>query len=192
MAQIKPKPPENPPAARFGELFRGEHREIRDSLLALLTAFDTRNRRRAKTLLGTIGGLCGPHFRYEEEALYPALVEIFGKLYIEHLLVEHDRAIISAFRLMKLADKKPFEAADARLAVRIIRTVLPHVSDCEGLSIMVEVLPEPEVQAILEARERALEDDLDLVEWATEVRKRPFLLTYQRELRATMRQQSDL
>lgn len=192
MAQHKPKPIEISPAARFGEFFRAEHREIRDALLALLAAFEARNRRRAKTLLGTIGGLCGPHFRYEEEALYPALVEIFGKLYIEHLLLEHDRAIISAFRLMKLAEKKPFEAADARLAVRIVRSVLPHVSDCEGLSIMVEVLPETVVQEIIEARERARKDDLDLVDWATEVRKRPFLLTYQRELRAALRQQSDV
>jgi hypothetical protein len=70
--------------------------------------------------------------------------------------------------------------------------VLPHVSDCEGLSIMVEVLPETVVQEIVEARERARKDDLDLVDWATEVRKRPFLLTYQRELRAALRQQSDV
>ena len=188
MADAKLKLTEIPPVARFCEAFRGEHREIRDYLLALVAAFDAHDQRRAKTLLGTISGLCGPHFRYEEEALYPALVEIYGKLYIEHMLVEHDRAIISALRLMKLAEKKRFDDADAKQAMHIARGVLPHVSDCEGLSIMVEVLPEAVARDILAARERALEANLDLAQWATEVRERPFLVTYQRELYAALRE----
>ncbi len=188
MGQSELKPTENGAIEQFRELFRGEHREIRDSLLALLAAFEARDQRCAKTLLGTIGALCGPHFRYEEEALYPALVAIYGKLYIEHMLVEHDRAIIGALRLEKLAKKKPFDGTEARQATHIVRTVLPHVSDCEGLSIMVEVLPEKVARDILAARERARADNLDLAAWANDVRERPFLLTYQRELYSALRE----
>jgi hypothetical protein len=185
MAKAKP---EHPSITEYKEIFRGEHREIRDALLSLVDAFEKRSKRRIKKLLGTVAELSGPHFRYEEDALYPALVQIYGKLYIEHMLVEHDKAIISALRLEKLADKKPFDATDARQAIHLVRGILPHVSDCEGLSIMVEVLPETVAQDILSARERSKKDNFDLIKWATEVRERPFLLTYQREVHAALQE----
>jgi len=55
----------------------------------------------------------------------------------------------------------------------LIRGLLPHVSDCEGLSIMVERLPEEKVDTVLEARDRARQEDLNLLEWADSVRERP-------------------
>jgi hypothetical protein len=47
------------------------------------------------------------------------------------------------------------------------------VSDCEGLTIMVELLPDASVESIVETREAAREDGLDLLTWAAEVRGRP-------------------
>jgi len=44
-------------------------------LLDLIQAFQDRNLSRARELLGRVAALTGPHFRYEEEALYPALTE---------------------------------------------------------------------------------------------------------------------
>ena len=102
------------------------------------------------------------------------------------MLVEHDKAIIAALRLEKLAVKKPFDASDTKQAVHLVRGILPHVSDCEGLSIMVEVLPESISENILKTRERAHKDNFDLITWAIEVRKRPFLHTYQREVSAAL------
>jgi hypothetical protein len=49
---------------------------------------------------------------------------------------------------------------------------LPHVSDCDGLSIMVERLSEEKIRSILDARDRALQAGLDLLSWANEVRAR--------------------
>ncbi|MBI2819704.1 MAG: hypothetical protein HYX73_06975, partial [Acidobacteria bacterium] len=86
--------------------------------------------------------LTGPHFRYEEEALYPALVAIFEKKYIEKLLADHDRVIGSAGRLVRLAGKDAWNEGEVDEAVELVRDMLPHVSDCDGLSIMVERLPE--------------------------------------------------
>jgi hemerythrin-like domain-containing protein len=189
MAKVKPKEAacEHPSITRYKEIFRAEHREIRDALLSLVAAFEKRNKRRIKSLLKTVAELSGPHFRYEEDALYPALIQIYGKLYIEHMLVEHDKAIVSALRLEQIAEKKkPLDDTDVKKAVHLVRGILPHVSDCEGLSIMVEVLPEGVSEDILKARDRARNDNFDLLTWANEVRERPFMLTYQREVYAAL------
>lgn len=49
---------------------------------------------------------------------------------------------------------------------------MPHVSDCDGLSIMVERLPTEKVQSILDARDHSLRAGLDLLQWAKQVRTR--------------------
>lgn len=163
-------------AAGFAQIFREEHRAIRDTLLDLIQAFRDRDGDRIGTLLTRTAELTGPHFRYEEEALYPALVEIFGEEYIEKLLGDHDRAIGTAHRLVELAGMSPLRDEDVSRATRFVRSLLPHVSDCEGLSIMVERLPEKRVQAILEARTRSNAAGLDLIRWSTEARTRTAVL----------------
>ncbi len=160
-------------ADQFTQIFRNEHRAVRDTLLALILAFQERDRGRIQSLLGQTATLTGPHFRYEEEALYPALVDIFGGEYVEKLLSDHDQAIGRAKLLIDLAGKDPLTARDVADAVRIIRSILPHVSDCEGLSIMVERLPAATVESILKARDRSRSAGLDLLEWAGKVRNRP-------------------
>ena len=161
-------------ANRFSGVFRQEHREIRDALFALAQAFQERDKDRISATIEDIAGLAGPHFRYEEEALYPALVEIFGEAYIEKLLSDHDRAIGTAEALSELAPKENLSRNDAQRAVDFVRSILPHVSDCEGLSIMVETFPEAQIQKVLDARETSRREGLDLLQWATRARKRPY------------------
>ncbi len=158
---------------QFTQMFREEHRAVRDALLDLIQAFQERDRARIQSLLNQTAVLTGPHFRYEEESLYPGLVEIFGEAYIEKLLGDHDAAIATAGALIELADKEPLADDDAARAVRLVRSILPHVSDCEGLSLMVERLPEQKVKAVLTARDRSLGEGLDLMQWANQVRRRP-------------------
>ena len=160
-------------ADQFTEIFREEHRKIRDTLLELIDAFSVRDLQRARTLLQRTAQYAGPHFRYEEETLYPALVQIFGEKYVEYLFSEHDRAIGRAGKLVELASKTILSNADVKQAVELIRAILPHVSDCDGLSIMVERLPEQTVQGVLDARERSNRSGLDLMQWTQQVRKRP-------------------
>jgi hypothetical protein len=159
-------------AERFTELFRVEHRQVRDGLLELIEAFEARDQEGARTLLARLAALTGPHFRYEEEALYPALVGIFEEAYVELLLSAHDKAIASARRLVALASQDALSDEQVREAVHLIRTILPHVSDCDGLSIMTERLPQGQVQAVLDARDRSLREGLDLLQWAAQVRAR--------------------
>ena len=159
-------------AQEFTDVFRAEHRDVRDTLLDLIDAFSARDPERIEAALGTTARLTGPHFRYEEESLYPSLVQIFGGEYIDKLLGDHDVAIGTAVRLVELAEG-PLSDADVEEAVRLVRSVLPHVSDCDGLSIMVERLEDDEIGRIFGTRETAQEEDLGLLEWAERVRGRP-------------------
>jgi hypothetical protein len=162
-------------ADQFTQIFRGEHRKVRDALLDLIQAIGNRDRASVQSLLQQIAVYTGPHFRYEEEAMYPALVEIFGEEYVQKLLEDHDRAIGTAQRLVELAGKETFTDEDVNEAIRLTRTILPHVSDCDGLSIMVERLPSQTVQHILDTRASSLDENLDLLSWATTVRSRPII-----------------
>jgi hypothetical protein len=159
-------------ADEFSATFRTEHRRVRDLLLGLVDAFTSRDGARARSLLAETAAVAGPHFRYEEEALYPVLTGIFGDRYVEHLNAEHDGAIDRARALVQLAEPDSPTDGDAQEAVRLVREILPHVSDCEGLSVMVEVLPEEDVRAVLEARARSQGDGLGLFEWADSIRGR--------------------
>ncbi|MFN8222075.1 MAG: hemerythrin domain-containing protein [Gaiellales bacterium] len=163
-------------ADEFSTVFRAEHRAVRDALLGLITAFEARDLDRVRVLLGHTAELTGPHFRYEEETLYPSLVSVFGKAYIDHLFEEHDGAIERAAALVALAGREHLEETDVEHAVQLVREILPHVSDCDGLSVMVEVLPDTEVEAIFAARERSGAEGLDLLTWAQGVRGRPLAL----------------
>ncbi|HEX5414262.1 MAG TPA: hemerythrin domain-containing protein [Chloroflexota bacterium] len=160
-------------ADHFTVMFRVEHREIRDTLLDLVEAFQQRDQFRARGLVERTATLAGPHFRYEEESMYPYLVKIFGDEYIEKLLHDHDGAIDAARKLAGLSEKGVLSDDEIREAVRLTRSILPHVSDCDGLSIMVERLPDPEVETIFATRERSRAVGLDLLRWADEVRARP-------------------
>jgi hypothetical protein len=158
---------------RFTRVFREEHREIRDLLLDLVEAFRGRDSARLPGLISQIAARTGPHFRYEEEAMYPSLVDLFGAEYIDKLLADHDLAIATARRLAALASRDSLTDDEVDEGVRGARRILPHVSDCDGLSIMVERLPPARIQAIFDARSRARADNLDLLHWAAEVRDRP-------------------
>src|SRR6516165_5355764 len=92
------------PYGRFAAVFREEHRIVRDLLFDLLDAYELGDSTRARKVLSEVARITGPHFRYEEEALYPALVPVFGPEYIEKLLGDHDFAIASARRLVELTD----------------------------------------------------------------------------------------
>ncbi|NRQ37074.1 hemerythrin domain-containing protein [Nonomuraea sp. NN258] len=165
-------------AGHFLETFHAEHRALRDLLLALIDAFGKGESSRARRLVAAVSALTGPHFRYEEEALYPGLVPIFGPGYVEKLLADHDDTIRNVRELTELADlalRNDLEEIDddqAAWGIELTRELLPHLSDCDGLSIMVETLPEDDVVHLLATRDVVMETNLDLLTWAATVRGR--------------------
>ena len=158
---------------QFSQTFRAEHREIRDALLGLVQAFQARDLERARPLLLRTAELTGPHFRYEEDAMYPALVPNFGDEYIDKLLGDHDRAIGASQRLVEITKHNTLTDLEVRDGIRHVWGLLPHLSDCDGLSIMVECLPENQVEAIFTARDHSRHANLDLLTWASTIRPRP-------------------
>ena len=146
--------------------FRDEHRLGRDVLMGMSEAFQQRDTARIGQLFSQFDTGIGPHMRYEEETMYPALVETFGPEYIEKMLQDHDRALGTAGRLMELASHDPITEGDVREAQRLLRGLLPHVSDCDGLAIILERLPAEKQQAIAESRDRAVRDGTTVMQWA--------------------------
>lgn len=159
----------------FFTKFRDEHRIIRDLLLDLITAFSEKDISKAWELLNELNSISGPHFRYEEEALYPSLVHIFGEQYINKLMTDHDLAIARAKKLKAIIEKEKHKEEDYLESINLVRAILPHVSDCEGLTIMVEKLPVPKVNFIIQTMDFAIAENLPLMEWAENGRGRTIL-----------------
>jgi hypothetical protein len=156
----------------FTEVFRTEHRGVRDLLLDLVEAFRLRDTERVRELVAAVDAATGPHFRYEEESMYPQLVAIFGAEYVAKLLADHDGAIRNVRRLYGLAEHDRLTPRQAERGIALTRRILPHVSDCDGLSIMVETLPDETVDAILATRRDARAAGLNLLTWAATARER--------------------
>lgn len=155
-------------ADQFAQAFRNEHREIRDALFALSGAFEKKSRGEIAVALARVAQLTGPHFRYEEDALYPSLTRVFGRGHIGKLVADHDLAIGAVRRLAALGGQIPLTDKVVLEALKLIRGILPHISDCEGLSIMTETLSSSKILAILESRRSAQRRGLDLLSWIAE------------------------
>ncbi len=156
----------------FFREFRQEHREIRDLLFDMITSFLEHDFEKAEALLESLDSLAGPHFMYEEEELYPALTGIFGEQYINKLLTDHDLAIARAKKLNSMIKAGSKEKDDITDCVNTVRSILPHVSDCEGLSIMVEKLDDKVVDSICNKVEEARRANIPLIEWSETSRNR--------------------
>lgn len=101
-----------PLADRFTQIFGAEHRAVRDGLLELCDAFTVGDLPRIRRVLQAVAVATGPHFRYEEESLYPGLANIFGPEYIEKLLTDHDNVMAAARRLVALAEQSELTEAE--------------------------------------------------------------------------------
>lgn len=74
--------------------------------------------------------------------------------------------------LQRLAGCDALTAQQAARGIELARQILPHVSDCDGLTIMAETLPDEVSDRILLARKSALDAELDLLTWAGTARER--------------------
>lgn len=137
------------PIDDFSALFRMEHRVLRDLVLDLIEALRAGNHPQARRLVGQRADMAAPHFRYEEERKYPALVEFFELVYVENPCVEHGSAIGAARPLCELVAGASWGEAQRVETEELARGLRPHVSVCERLSILVERLSESEVARIL-------------------------------------------
>ena len=160
---------------KFFSEFRNDHRQIRDLVLGSITAITNENIEKAKKLLEKLDDVAGPHFRFEEEALYPKLIPIYGAGYIDKLYTDHDLAIARFERLKSILNKSNLNADELETVISLLRELLPHLSDCEGLTIMLELFDGRRIEKIYKAMNEARQKNVGLLSWSDTVRNRQHL-----------------
>lgn len=154
--------------------FREDHRKVRDGILDIFDALKAKNVAKARKILGDINTLVGPHFRYEEEHLYPKLKFFLGE-YVDQLLKEHDSAIETARTCARLLQKDKLTDKEAEQAANAARAILIHVSNCDGLAILSERLEPQELKELGERLAEARKEKVSLLDWAEKIRKKELL-----------------
>lgn len=152
--------------------FKEDHRKVRDTMFALKDAFQQKDVARARQVLGELDALAGPHFRFEEETLYPALKPVLGD-YLDKMITDHDGAIATARRLAEVVQHDAFSDGDVQDGVRGVLSMLPHVSDCDGLAIFMETMDPATIDGIARNIQESREAGVPLLAWAESIRKRP-------------------
>jgi len=158
---------------RVIETFQEEHRQTRDKCLELSDAIEAGDLDRAEQLVADIDRAAGPHFQYEEDALYPALIPFFGEEKVKELVAEHDEAIEAAETLAELTSQESLTEAEKQEALRALPDIMVHVSDCDGLTVYLEKADEAVFEEIAESMEEANEQGLTLTEYDETVRPSP-------------------
>lgn len=150
--------------------FREDHRKVRDGLLDMIGALEAKQVVRAGEILGRLNVMVGPHFRYEEEALYPTLKVFLGE-YVDQLVREHDGVIDTARQCLELLKKGSLTDDEAQQAAQAARTLLVHVANCDGLNILSERLSKDELDQLGKKLAAAREAGVPLLDWAANIRK---------------------
>jgi hypothetical protein len=143
------------PVDQFTEVFRDEHRQMRDMLLGLIDAFQSSDSERVRQGIEEMTAHAAPHFQYEQQALYPALADVHGDSYVEKLLAEHGQALEAALQLAELAEQEELDEEALEYGLDLVRQLLPHVSDRDGLAVMVEVLEPAAIEKIHKAQKES-------------------------------------
>ncbi|MBI2287628.1 MAG: hemerythrin domain-containing protein [Chloroflexi bacterium] len=151
--------------------FREDHRKVRDGLLDLAKAAEAGDVTKARNILGQIDTLVGPHFRYEEENLYPALKEFLGD-YVDSLIEEHGGAIATAKVAAKVLSQSSISKEEGREVAKAARALLVHVSNCDGLNILAERFSPKKLDELGKAYAQARVAGVPLLRWADTIRKR--------------------
>jgi len=155
------------------ETFQEEHRQTRDKCLELSDAIEAGDLDRAEELVAEIDAAAGPHFQYEEDALYPALIPFFGEEKVKELVVEHDEAIEAAETLADLTSQESLTEAERQEALRALPNIMVHVSDCDGLTVYLEKADDEVFDDIEQSMAEANEQGLTLTEYDATVRPSP-------------------
>jgi hypothetical protein len=158
----------------FKDMFEEEHQWAETHMRTLLDSLDQFEPERAEQAIEQLNNILGPHFRYEEEALYPALRDIHGRIYVKRLYDSHEGTIHAIRKLKRWLNNNEFTRGNVSEAVELINGwMLPHVSDCQGLSIVFEDLSEETLKDVAEVRQEALDEEVPLLEWADTIRTGP-------------------
>ncbi len=155
--------------------FRNDHRQIRDLIMNLIRAFIQKDLLKAEKLLFILNEIAGPHFQFEEEVLYPELIPVYGPKYINKLYIDHDLVIARVIKLKELISRSKLNPDEFDQGISLLERLFPHLTDCEGLSIMVETLNRKTIERITKNMEDTRKKNNNLLLWANNERDRNIL-----------------
>ncbi|MEE9613726.1 MAG: hemerythrin domain-containing protein [Thermodesulfobacteriota bacterium] len=151
--------------------FREDHRKVRDYILDIVAALDAGDIPKARATLGGLDAMVGPHFRYEEEHLYPVLKQFLGE-YIDQLISEHDGAIDTAKACAALLGKDSLSDEEREAGKKAAMGLLIHVSNCDGLAILSERFSQAELDDLGDKYIKAREANVGMLDWAGTIRNK--------------------
>jgi len=156
----------------FVAVFEDEHRQLRDVLLEMIDAFENGEEERATEAIETMAELVGPHFHYEQQALYPALAEVLGDEQAQTLFEEHAQAVEAARQLAELAEQEALDEEAAAQGAELARQLLPHVEGMDDVVAVIEVMEPETVKKIHKAQKEAKRTKPTLAAVAKGVKKK--------------------
>ncbi len=124
--------------SNFLEAFKEDHKIILDKLLNLKDAVKRKETKDAENLVKFLDNIMGPHFRVEEEALYPMLTEYFGEDNVERLLEEHTMATEAMNEFKHNIGSEQYMREHGEDTLKKLQGFFLHVTSCDGLSIIIE------------------------------------------------------
>lgn len=148
--------------------FHSDHQKVVSALFDLRQAISARDIGRVRSILGAAEDLVGPHFKFEELYLYPALERFLGEVYSKRLLNEHDGVFRSVRRIAELAQKDAWSDADYQSAQANLELIYEHPISCDGLSLWMERLPAEEAQQLYQKMQEVRRQGTRLSEYYRE------------------------
>ena len=104
--------------------FRNDHRQIRDVILDLISAFSQRDMNLAGDLLAKLNAVAGPHFIFEEQSLYQKLIVFYGLEYVDKLYRDHDLLIARVKAVKKIIENNDPGDEDVEKGIHHLRGLL--------------------------------------------------------------------
>lgn len=146
------------------EWFHEDHQQVMDALDALEDALEGGDLETVGEIAEASDELLGPHFRFEDDHLYPVLTRFFGEERVHEMKKYHYGAAEGIQRMKELAHEEDLSEDEVEEARELLRDFYTHVSDCDGLRILAMRLDEETDRELTDAFRDIREQDLLLTE----------------------------
>ncbi|MFB3818324.1 MAG: hemerythrin domain-containing protein [Candidatus Methylomirabilales bacterium] len=150
--------------------FHADHQQIVDALLTLRRALCDADRVRLRAALDAADRLLGPHCKWEEIFLYPALGGVVGEVRVQRLMTQHDGVHRSLRRLGELAGLPAWSGAERAAAHEHWSLTVEHVVACDDLGRYVALLPPGQLAGCAEGLWALRRQSVRLAEYCRERR----------------------
>ncbi|MGE5336019.1 MAG: MMPL family transporter [Nitrososphaerota archaeon] len=144
------------PVRELESVAHDEHLQVLALLRRLEAARERRDGARVGALARQARAIAEPHFRYEQRALFPQLLDALGADRVEQLYAEQDGAVEALLQIEALAKPGPLRESGAAEARRLARAARASIESCDAACEAIEDQPPEVAERVLAARRRVL------------------------------------